>query len=435
MKLKKLEVNSFAGIGPDSPVIIDFGTSKMVKVTGDNSVGKTSLLNALLVALGHLSRENKNFVNKDSGKIDIKFDFVGKDRANYTVQVTKSEFKLLYEGERQPEPIAKMKELLGVPGVSPMEIKNSKLKDIVKWLAQYAGKSAEDYEKRYGKLKEGIKSAQETRAAANKAAKGIREYFISEGVMNKDGDIIEKVWLANEKKFKEDVDLQKLSKELTAAGNKSDKFIENKSKVEGQVARKKQITDQITALQKELVTVEENIKVGNDWLEKNKDAQKEYDAVKARYNNAAQESADYRKWKEIEQKKRELDQFEDVSQKADDKEKSMLAEVKELQAELIPDLKGVELLLEPEYKDGKKIRDEGFYRDEVNSAQMSETEWHAVVFEMLQKNKNNKILVLDNIQSLGSDGMAVIEKLLKLGFYIVGAEMHRGQKELAIELS
>src|SRR5580765_3919755 len=127
MKLKKLEVNSFSGINPNSPVVIDFSDTKWVKASGDMGVGKTSLLNALLVACGNLShtgKEGKNFINNETEKIDINFDFVGNDRCNYSVRCTKSSFTLTYDGEVVSEPITKMKELLGVVGVSPMEIKN-----------------------------------------------------------------------------------------------------------------------------------------------------------------------------------------------------------------------------------------------------------------------------------------------------------------------
>ena len=164
MKLNKLEVNAFGGINPNSPVIIDFTAGKFAKLDGDNGVGKTSVINSLLVACGHLSKDNKNFVNNESGKIDINFQFVGKDRLTYDVRCTKSSFTLSYEGERVPEPISKMKELLGVVGVSPMEVKSSKLQVIIKWLASYSNKSPEEFENAAFQLKTGINQAKDVRA-------------------------------------------------------------------------------------------------------------------------------------------------------------------------------------------------------------------------------------------------------------------------------
>ena len=424
MKLKKLEVNAFAGIGPSSPVIIDFGTSKFVKATGDNSVGKTSLLNALLVACGHLSKDNKDFVNLESGKIDINFDFVGKDRNTYSVRVTKSKFLLTYEGEEVKEPITKMKELLGVPGVSPMEIKNKPLKDIVKWLSSYSGKSAEQFDAQMKKLKDGIKASVSTRADANRSYKGLKEYLSNEPMFEK--------WEASEKKYTKKTDIKDLSAKLDEAGKKSDKLLQAETKLKQLNERKESIATQIDNLQNELDEVSKSVIAGEKFVEANKSAKKEYDAIRDQYDNAAQEVAAFNKWQDIKAKKKEMDEFETLSQKADAKEKQLLEEVKELQTELLPDIKGVELILSDEMENGKLIREEGFYVGKVNSAQASETEWSKVVFSMMKKNKN-KILVLDNLQSLGTDGMDIINSLIKDGCYVVAAEMHRGQQELEIE--
>lgn len=425
MKLKRLEVNSFAGISPQSPVIIDFGTSKFVKATGDNSVGKTSLLNALLVACGHLSKDNKDFVNLESGKIDINFDFVGKDKCNYSVRVTKSKFLLTYEGEEVKEPITKMKELLGVPGVSPMEIKFKPLKDILKWLANYSGKSAEEFDAQMKKLKEGIKQSVTVRADANRSYKGLKEYLSNEPMFSK--------WEDSEKKYTKKVDIKDLSGRLDEAGKKSDKLLQAETKLKQLKERQESIAAQIDNLQNELEEVNKSVKTGEKFVEDNRGAKKEYDTVRADYDNAAQQVAAYNKWQDIKSKKKEMDEYETISQRADAKEKELLEEVKELQTELLPDIKGVELVLSDEMKDGKVIREEGFYVGKVNAAQSSETEWSKVVFSIFKKNKN-KILVLDNIQSLGSDGMEIINQLLKDGAYVIGAEMRRGQREIELEL-
>lgn len=426
MKLRQLEVNAFSGINPAAPVIIDFTNSKFVNLEGDNGVGKTSVLNSLLVACGQLSKDNKNFVNNESQKIDINFSFVGKDRLQYEVRCTKSSFKLMYEGEAVPEPISKMKELLGVVGVSPMEIKNSKLPVIIKWLASYSNKSPEEFEAAALKLKNGIKLSQDTRATANKSFKGINEFLNEEPLFIN--------WSESEKKYKTEPNIQQLSKELETAGKKSDKFVENETKVKGQEERKKQIEKQIEDLQKELDTVKSNIEIGNDWLDKNKTAKKDYDEVKKKYDTAAQDVVSFNKWKEIVKKKEERDGYETIAQTADAKEKQLLQEMKELQAEILPDIKGVELVMEDTHEDGGVPKKEGLYWNGRNVAQMSETEWWDIVLLIWRKYKV-KVIVIDNFQSLGSDAIAILEKLSKDGCYILAAEMNRQQKTLQIDYS
>jgi DNA repair exonuclease SbcCD ATPase subunit len=429
MKLKKLEVNSFAGINPQSPVVLDFTNSKWITASGDNAVGKTSLLNAMLVACGMLSKDNKDFVNQDSNKIDIDFSFVGKDNCSYEVKVTKSSFKLMYEGVAQPEPITKMKELLGVVGTSPMEIKHKPLKDIIRWIAQYSNKSPEEFERQLLKLKDGIKKSKDNRAAANKIAKAMKEYLEAEQMYND--------WEKSEKTYAEEPDLKQLSAQLKSAGDKSDKYIRAEEKLKQLTQQRPGIVSEIDRLKKQLEEKEEqlaehdkSISSGAKYLEDNKADKKEYDEVKKKYDNAAIDLADYNKWQEIKAKKSDMDEAEDLSQKADAKEKELLQEVKDLQAEILPNIKGMEIVTEDTTEDGV-AKKEGLYRDGKNVNQLSETEWVETIVEIWRKYKV-KVVVLDNIGSLGSKGVSVLEKLNNDGCHVLAAEMNRSQKELQI---
>lgn len=429
MKLKKLEVTAFAGINPQSPVVLDFTQSKWITASGDNAVGKTSLLNALLVACGQLSKDNKDYINQDSNKIDIDFSFVGKDNCSYEVKVTKSSFKLMYDGVAQPEPISKMKQLLGIVGTSPMEIKHKPLKEIIKWIAQYSNKTPEEFEKQLLKLKDGIKKSKEGRASANKIAKAMKEYLEAEPMYVD--------WEGSEKKYEKEPDLKSLSAQLKSAGDKSDKYVRAEEKVKQLTQQRPNIVSDIDRLKKQLeekeaqlVEHDKAITAGEKYIDDNKADKKEYDEVKKKYDNAAQDLADFNKWKEIKSKKKDMDDAEDLSQQADAKEKELLQEVKELQTEILPNIKGMEIITEDTMEDGV-LRKEGLYRDGHNVAQMSETEWCEVVAEIWRKYKV-KVVVLDNIGVLGSKGVAVLEKLNKDGCHVLAAEMNRQQKELQI---
>jgi len=422
MKLKRLEVNSFAGINPASPVIIDFTQSKFVTVKGDEHLGKTSLINALLVACGQLSKDNKDFINLDSGKEDINFSFVGRDRLTYEVRVTKSAFTLKYEGEALAEPLSKMKELLGIVGVSPMDIKNKPLKEIVKWLSSYSNKSAEEYDELLQKYKEGIKKAAESRAAANRVLKGIDEYL--------NGEEMFLAWEESEKKYVTRPDIKALSLELDAARDKSDKLIRGQQRLTQYNSRKAEIELQMAALNKELGELTNNIAIGETFIEENKTASEDYATIKTKYDNVAQEVLDFNKWGSIKEKKKERDEAETLSQKADTNEKSLKQELKELQAELLPDIKGTELILEDTHEDGK-IKKEGLYWNDRNVRQLSESEWWTLVMAIWRKFKV-KIVVIDNAQNLGTTAVDMLNKLAKDGAYVLAAQMERATKELTI---
>lgn len=435
MKLKKLEVKAGGGISPNAPVIIDFTQSRFIKAKGDNGVGKSSLLEALLMGCGELGgkKQIEKFTNLDSGKIDINLSFTGNDRNNYEVSVTRSQFKLTYEGEKTSlgEEKTKLRELLGAIGVSPLEIKDKPVKDIMKWLVAYSTKNPEEFEKDMERIKTGIDTAVEARAEANKSAKGLREYLSGEGYVDSKGNLIESKWKKSEAEFKNPVNVKAISEKLEAAGAKSDKYIQNETKVKAQKDRKKQIEDQIALLTAELTKVEENIATGDKWLAANKTAKKEYDEIKEQYDNAAKDAIAYNKWQDVKKKKKELDEFETQAAKFDAKEKELISERKQLQIDILPDIKGVSIVAEDTHEDGKLIK-EGFYRDGVNSKQMSTTEWLETVMLIWRKNKV-KIIVLDEYAALGSKAEEMLKKFEKDGCYIVVGEMQRSQKHLEIE--
>lgn len=431
MKLKRIDVKSFGGINPKSPVVIDFSKDNVVNISGDNGTCKTSLINALLVACGHLSKENKNFVNNESGKIDIDFDFEGKDRYNYQVKVTKSAFKLMYDGEAVPEPITKMKELLGVVGVSPMEVKQKPLKDIIKWLSSYSNKSPEEYEAQMEQHKQGVKACREVRAKANKSAKANREFLEAEEMYVR--------WEQSEIDYAEAVDIKELSAKLKSAGDNSDKYIKSEAGLKTLREKKTTVESDLEELRRkiaekeaELADIDKRVSTGEKWLKENKSFKTEYDAIRQQYDNAAEHNASYNKWQQIKQKKSEMDEFETIAQNADAKEKELIRGISELQSEILPDFKGVELVLEDTHEDGGVVKKEGLYVDGKNVAQLSETEWWAFVMKIWRKFKV-KIIVIDNMQSLGSSGVELLEKLAKDGAYILAAEMNREQKTLHIE--
>lgn len=422
MKLKKIEVNAFAGISPHSPVVLDFTQSNFIHITGDQGVGKTSLINALLVACGQLSKNDKDFINLESGNIDINFEFVGKDRLTYAVRCTKSAFKLTYEGALVAEPIAKMKELLGVAGTSPMEVKNKPLREIVKWLSSYSTKSLEEYEADMKKFKDSMKAHQATRAAANKSVLSLTQWLEAEPLFHK--------WDESEKKYKEAVQIEKLSAELKVAGTKSDQLVRAKEKLRNQKETKIKVQEQLDALNEQMADLDDRIVIGEDFVQKNKEASKEYDEVKLRYDNAYHEMSAYNTWQQVKEKKKEKDDFDKVAKKADVSEKEIIQKVKDLQTEILPDIKGVSLITE-DYSEGGVSYKEGLYWNGRNVAQLSESEWWGIVLAIWKKYKV-KIVVIDNFSSLGSKAADLLQGLVKDGAFILAAEMDRTQKTLQI---
>lgn len=435
MKLKQFKINSGGKFTPQAPIVIDFSKSKMVGLKGDQETGKTTVEELLLMTLGQLGGQDviDALKNRGNGTIDTEFQFEGKDRADYDIKLKNGRLTLKREGQPTPGgPQALIKSLLGVVGVSPLEIKNEPIEKIVKWLASYSTKSAEEFEKDMLKIKNGIKESKRVRAEANKSVKGLREYLFGEGYVDEKGDLIEKAWKKSETDFKEKPNVDKLSAELKAAGDKSDKFIQFETKLNAKKTRKEQIEIEMADLQKELDEVNKNITEGNAWIEKNKTAKKDYDDVKKKYDNAAKDVTAYNLWVDVKKKKKEMDNFQDVAIAADNKEKELIKRQQELQWEVIPDIKGVEILLEDTHEDEGEMRKAGFYYKGLNSRQLSASEWFGLVIQILKKNKI-KIVVIDDISQFGSKFMDLLTSLSESGCYILYSEMSRGQEVLEIE--
>lgn len=429
MKLLEFKINAGGRFNPDAPVLIDFSKSKLIGATGDEEAGKTTLIDMFMLVSGQLGGDQvvNDLKNRETGTIDAELKFIGKDRASYEVKRTASRLVVKRDSEVSKAPVEVLKEAMGIVGVSPMKVKDAPVDDIVKWLSQYSQSGAENFEKKMRGIKDTIKRWKGARASANKEAKGCRQYLISEGYADESGQIKEEKWLESEEKYKTAPNISELSKKLNAAGNKSDKFIENSAKVESQKNRKFQLEQQIAALQKELIQVEDNIQIGEKWLADNASAKKEYDTIKKQYDTAAQDMVNYNKWQEIQSKKAEMDSFEDMAQEADAKEKAAIKEQQELQWEVIPDTRDVEILLEDE-----PDRRAGFYYKGMNSRQLSASQWFEIVIQILKKNKV-KVLLVDDTATFGSKFMETLHSLVKSGCYVFYTEMKRGQQTIEIE--
>lgn len=444
MKLKKFSVVSGGQFNPDKtgPVVIDFSKSKMVGATGDETTGKSTILELFLMACGQNggTKVVEALKNRDNKEIDVELSFVGNDKSNYDVKVKNGRITVKKEGiATSGGPVELLKQQLGVVGVSPMAIKTAPIADIVKWLASYSTKSAEEFEKEMKKLKEGMKLAKGARADANKAAKANKEYLKEEGYIDDAGDLIEKNWLQSEKNFASKPDISDLSKKLSDAGKKSDNYLKvgehlksEEANEERQIQEVKKLKKELADKEAELAATQQQILKDKEWLEKNKASKTEYDAVKKQYDNAAQDVANHNKWLEIVRKREEMEGYEEMAQKADSKEKKLLKEQQELQWEVIPDIQGLELILEDTHEDEGVQKKAGFYINGMSSAQMSNSEWLGSVIKILKKNKV-PVLVIDDVSQFGSTLMATLEGLVKSGCYVVYAEMKRTQMELEIE--
>jgi len=428
MKLKLFKVTEGGKYTAGNPLEVDFTKSKKVGLAGDSGEGKTTGLTCFKMILGAVAGEQlvEDLLNADSGKLDIEQTFRGNDGEDYVLKMTKSQFYLRREGEKKdiPAPKEKIIDLIGRVACNPMELKNATVDGIVKWLAAYSKRGEEGFTKDMAAIKDGLKKAKSSRAESNKAVKARREMLSEAGYADSQGQIIEQSWVAAEQKYAKKQDIKALSARLDEAGKKSDRLLQAETKL-------KQLKTREEQLLAELATVQADIKKGEAYVEANKAAKADYDTVRKEYDNAAQFAAEYEAWQSILRMKAEMDEYESIAQRADAKEKDLLEQKKQLEWEVIPDCRGIEIVLEDEYEDNTLVRKAGFYADGFNSRQMSATDFLTSILKPLRK-LGVKILILDDTSTYGSPLMAEFEKMAREGWYILYAEQRRGQ-ELTIE--
>lgn len=444
MKLKKFVINSGGKFNPDTtgPIVIDFSKSKMVGVTGEEAEGKSTLLELFKMACGQNGGEKliEAMKNKDNEKIDVELEFVGNDKSDYDVKIKDGKITVRKEGaiQRSGE-VTLLKEQLGIVGTSPLPLKTGPIEKLVKWLATFSKLGADDFEKKMLQKKNGIKEAKKTRASANNSAKGSREYLAAEGYMSGDNTIIEKKWKESETKYKTKVDVAEVSARLDKASKASDTYLRAEEKLKNHkisrpadVKKVEDLKAELKLAEAALVQRDKDISVGEKHLVDNKKDKTNYDTVKLEFENISKDAVAYDKWQEVQKKKKEMDAFEDVAQKADGLEKKLLKEQQELQWEVIPDIAGLEIVLEDTHEDEGEQKKEGFYINGMSSAQMSNTEFFTAIFKILKKNKV-PVVVVDDASQFGTSLMETLESLVKGGCYVLYTEMARGQQHLEIQ--
>lgn len=422
-QLGDFTINEGGRFTEEMGLVVKFSEFQVATLLGDNKEGKSTALDFLSILLGRSVKQSEidALVNKFSGKLDGSLKFRGKSGQWFEVVRTKSQYYLRLEGDKKDigSPQATVIEELGHCAYNPHKNQLKPIGELVKYLVPFSNTKPEDYEKQDRKLKEAVKGWEDARAAANKEGKGRVVMLCGAGFATDKGEIIEAKWVAAEQKYKKPLDLKKLSTDLDAAGKKSDLLLQAETKRKELKSREAQLIEELTEVQKRL-------KAADKYIDENKDAKKEYDAVKNQYDTAAQFDRQYQAWEAIKRAKTEMDEFETAAQLADSKAKAAAAERKELQLSVIPDCKGIEFILEDE-----PDKEAGFYVDSFNTLQMSATEYLVAILKILRKLKT-RILILDGTADFGSDFAAILEQLKKEGWYILLSEMRRNQ-ELTIE--
>lgn len=442
LTFKRLKTGPFQGIDKDNPIIVEFPNVSpktkrrpITKLSGDQGLGKSSLVNSLLYAVGHnFGIKQENFLNLESEKtISGEVEFVSAGQT-WKVRYSKTKFELfrLFEADDdltwlpQGEVKTQLKRLVGNVAVSPIKLQVEDGKKQVDYLFDMLNIPVEIRDQSKD-ISGKIEIASSTRAKSNK------EYnFLKKSL---DEDPMYMAWEASEIKYKERKTLDSVKAKLDAAEQEKRQLVQAREKLTS-IAQK--ITDkksEIALLEEklakekaELKLLEDANKRGQDFVAKQSHVEQNYERVYREYTEITDYQVQQRRWENVKKQAQEMGEYEELVKNANTSIDNLKKKKRDLLKKVLPEIDGLEIVTDDEI-DGLKT---GVYLHGRNPLQLSESELFDLYLKLCQS-QGVTMVVIENITSFGSNVIQTLNTLAKSGVYVWATEMRRGQRELKIE--
>jgi hypothetical protein len=239
---------------------------------------------------------------------------------------------------------------------------------------------------------------------------------------------------ANSKKFEKPVVADNEKKKFESVTEKKNSFDKYSRGLED-LKEAKEVNDkhvenlrkQLAEAEKESKDLEKRIQDGTKWVSDNKSIIKEYELAEKEWLNMAQKVADYTNWKNVLDQEKKLIECQDKSQTYDAEIDELRKELMELTQKYLPKIKGLQVRV----KVGLDDEDEGIYFENKTLAQLSESELWALFLQIWDA-KGVRFVFCENINSLGSDAVSILNGLAKEGAHVFATEMERKKKEIQV---
>jgi len=434
LTLVSTSVESFGGIDKSRPIVISLPEGKNIAIAeGDQGTGKTSWLHSLMYTFGvNFNVKDKDLVNLTDGKLKAGLEFEdGPDK--YRVNATKSKFELTKFAEvgGKPywlpvsEPVATLQRLIGHVGVSPMSLKDKKGADQVREIRK-ALTVSEDVENEETELKEKLKSATKARTEANSAYNSIKKIL--------EADEMYLNWEQSEEKYKEQKSSEAAAAKLKECEINKNQYAAAITRVETLQQTEKNIQSEIADMEarlilkkQELQTTTESIGKGKDFLEQNKGSVEKYNTALEEYRTIDRYLSQQAAWQTVQQRKKELEEYETLVAKADGLKDDLNNQILELGKKGMPNIEGLEVIATDSIE-GKEV---GVYLHGKNLAQLSESELWSL-FLRIWEASNTRFVLVDNLGVLGSEAVAILNHLAASGCKLFCTLMNRKEADMKI---
>ena len=456
LRLLNFKVESFAKIDKSKPVVIVWPEDKKVSVLqGDQSVGKTSVLSAFSALCG--LDVIKNAINKTDKDRKAELE-IQKDERRYKIKITKSRFEvqLLTDDNRWatlPSAKSVLKDVLGPIGTSPMFLKEMKGEDQVNWLLSFfqLDESVVEGQKL---LEQKIKEAYTSRKNAKRdhklveSALNANDYYINrydwekrfadfEERMSKSGNIpeIQKEY-AEYQKGENGIAILKSQKETKEEDINSVK--EEIEALEKRLAEQKKILE---AKEAELIAIDKRISDGEKYLEDNKSIKDRFDGIADLIREQTEIATHKANYSGMIEREKTMNAHHDLFISSENKLDALRKEKQKFIKSIVPEIDGFEVCVpgledesdEKENSEESVVPDQrvGLYFKSASMAELSESELWSFYLKLLHE-LNIRVVVIENITSLGSGAVDILNYYAETGGYVLASQMNREEKDLKV---
>lgn len=455
--LKNITIKSFKGISENSPVIIDFnGKDNIVKFDGDQGKGKSSSLEAILWLMGYSFDVNIKEMFNGKNPIDEEMTFIHNE-VNYKVVASKEKVEVftLREGDgnkadkymRESSP----KDLLNrifKKCIVRQDFRYDKSEKQVEWVSELFPMPKEEKQTIIELTKKIESLKKDTRPAIGnevKKYKTLTESNLLYLEYKERGEALEKE-VATLKKKDDKNDISKITTDYNkfvqaSATLKTLKDVD-KVKVECDILDiERQINDlqiKLELKKSDLLAIDKRIEEGDAYIEKNKSIEKKYADSMALATSANETAIRIQNFESLKVNLQAWNEQEDKYANIDSEIKEMVKAIREVKAEYIPKIEGLEIVTDVEMEDGEIVgNDIGIYLNNVNLRTLSGSEYIMTMIKIIRAS-GSRFIFIDDLATYGSETISYINELAHSikddNGVIFCSEMSRGT-ELVIEMS
>jgi hypothetical protein len=185
---------------------------------------------------------------------------------------------------------------------------------------------------------------------------------------------------------------------------------------------------QLVEAQNSLNETNRSIDEGEEWVTANKHIEKEFATAQEEFTNINTEALAYQNWLRVLEDEKIMDEYATTIITLDGRKDEIKKELLQLTKKYVPKMPGLEVMIKT-----------GIDDEQGRLVLQREKQWRRVLNQNFgpciwrsQKHNDVNFVVLENISSLGSGAIDVLNELAAKGVYILASEQNRKMNTMKI---